>query len=161
MNMTEANTSSDLSFRDFDLDSGEEDSINEQKKGRKNEEMKSDHLENSVSMKQVLGRELKNKGTKEKDMTKEAAEKDGKEKLLSEVTIEDEDVAKYVAVYYSDPKLQYYWGRITHVFSNDPETKNDQVKVDFLKKRTYTTDPEDWEWEDKKKQSKDISKARK
>ena len=55
--------------------------------------------------------------------------------------VNDNDIGKYVAIYYSDPRPCYYWGKITKVFSDDDETDINAVEVDFLKKKTITSDP--------------------
>ena len=51
--------------------------------------------------------------------------------------IEDEDVGKYVAVYYTDPKAYYCWGQIRKVFSNDGESAVEKIEVDFLRKKQF------------------------
>ena len=65
-------------------------------------------------------------------------------------SIDDADVHKYVAVYYSDPKPQYYWGKLTKVFSTDEDTDVTEVEVDFLQKKTISSDPSAWTWVEKK-----------
>ena len=70
-------------------------------------------------------------------MSNETDEKDvPNDKSMGVVTIEDADVSKYVAVYYTDPKLQYFFGKITEVFSEDSDSKN-KVEIDFFEKTHY------------------------
>ena len=57
------------------------------------------------------------------------------ENNINFISIEDEDVGKYVAVYYTDPKPYYCWGQIRKVFSNDEESTVEKIEVDFLHKK--------------------------
>ena len=65
-------------------------------------------------------------------------------------TIEDSDVGKHVAVYYTDRTSHYYWGKVTKVFSRDEDTDVTEVEVDFLQKKTISSDPSAWTWTEKK-----------
>ena len=60
------------------------------------------------------------------------------------------DIGKYVAVFYTDPKPHYYWGKLTKVFATDKDTDVTEVEVDFLQKKTLSSDPSAWTWKDKK-----------
>ena len=62
--------------------------------------------------------------------------------------IDDADVDKYVAVYFSHPKPHYFWGKIVKLFSNDEEADVTQVEVEFLKKK-ISSDPSAWTWAEK------------
>ena len=64
---------------------------------------------------------------------------------------------KYVAVYYSDPKPQYFWGKIKKTFSSDPDSPNTSVEIDFLRKSTIIAYPSDWKWTEKPEFKKEIS----
>lgn len=64
--------------------------------------------------------------------------------------VDDADVGKYVAVYFSNPKPQYYWGKVIKTFSTDEDTDVTQVEIDFLKKKTISSNPSDWTWTDQK-----------
>ena len=67
-------------------------------------------------------------------------------KKTTEGLVTDDDVGKYVAVYYSCQKPSYYWGKITKVFSDDDDTDVTAVEVDFLQKKTLTSDPKLLTW---------------
>ena len=70
--------------------------------------------------------EAANEGEKATEEDKAAEEPAGKEKETAEtkVNIDDADILKYVAVAYTDPNYKYYWGKITKVFSQDSDAKN-------------------------------------
>ena len=71
------------------------------------------------------------------------------------ITIKD-DIDKYVAVYYSDPKPEYFWGKIKKTFSSDPDSPNTSVEIDFLRKSTLSANPSDWKWSEKPDFKKEI-----
>ncbi|XP_050705474.1 uncharacterized protein LOC126990869 [Eriocheir sinensis] len=89
---------------------------------------------------------------KDRDYRHDEATADGTEAVTSKngrPTIEDADTYKYVAVYFSHPKPQYFWGKILKVFSSDEETEVTQVEVDFLQKKAISSDPSAWTWAEK------------
>ena len=59
--------------------------------------------------------------------------------------ISEESIGKYYAVYYTEP-LTYYWGKVTKVFSEDEEGEVTRVELDFLRKKTITSNPKGWSW---------------
>lgn len=151
---TDCNTSSDLSLRDFESDSGEtlEEGIEEQHKEiKRGKKMKVDE---NVGFREVLQRELGKNTVKEKDLAREADKET--RPAGTTVNIDDADISKYVAVAYTHPKFKYYWGKITKVFSQDSDATNDKVEIDFLRKRTMGANPADWDWEEKQGKLKEI-----
>ena len=150
---TDVNTSSDLSLRDFesDLEESLEETKEQHKEIGRGEEMK---LDENVSFSQILERALGKNAVKEKELIREA----DKEKVTAETTvnIDDADISKYVAVAYTDQNYKYYWGKITKVFSQDSDAKNDKVEIDFLRKQTIGVNPADWDWVDKQGKLKEI-----
>ena len=89
---------------------------------------------------------------KDRDYRHDEATADGTEAVTSKngrPTTEDADTYKYVAVYFSHPKPHYFWGKILKVFSSDEETDVTQVEVDFLQKKTISSDPSAWTWAEK------------
>lgn len=137
--MTEANTSSDLSLLDLLRDDLEE---------------VQDDLEEAteVRMEKVTqGREeTEDRSDKDRDGRHDETTADGTEAVTSKSgTIEDADIYKYVAVYYSHPKPHYFWGKIVKVFSSDEETDVTQVEVDFLQRKAISSDPSAWTWAEK------------
>lgn len=59
--------------------------------------------------------------------------------------LSEESIGKYFVIYYTEP-LTYYWGKVTKVFSENEDGEVTRVEVDFLKKKTITSDPKDWSW---------------
>lgn len=59
--------------------------------------------------------------------------------------ITDDSVGKYYAVYYTEPRTVYYWGKITKTF----------VEIDCLRKKNLSSDPKKWTWIERIK-DKDI-----
>lgn len=55
-------------------------------------------------------------------------------------------VNKYYAVYYAEPRVTYYWGKVLKVFSSDVESPISQVEMRFLKKKTISSSPAQWRW---------------
>lgn len=64
------------------------------------------------------------------------------------VKIDDDSVNRYSAVIYTDPKKQYYWGKVTKVFSDDEELPVNKVEMMFLHHKTLSSMPEKitWHW---------------
>ena len=61
-----------------------------------------------------------------------------------------DSVNKYYAVFYTDPKLKYYWGKVTKTFTNDDDEDDiDKVEVDFLHQKAVSRNPRDWTWREK------------
>ena len=52
--------------------------------------------------------------------------------------------------------MQVLLGEINKVFSQDSDANNDKVEIDFLRKRTISANPADWDWEDKQGKLKEI-----
>ena len=65
-----------------------------------------------------------------------------------QIQLDDDCIDKdgYYAVYYEAPKLTYYWGKITKTFSDDDMTDINAVEVDFLKKKTISSNINEWNW---------------
>ena len=141
-------------MRDFESDleeSLEEGKEEQHKEIKRRKEMKVDE---NVGFRQVLQRELGKNTVKEKDLVREADKE--KRAAGTTVNIDDADISKYVAVAYTHPKCKYYWGKITRAFSQDSDANNDKVEIDFLRKRTISANPADWDWEDKQGKLKEI-----
>ena len=119
---TDMNTSSDLSLRDIVPTDTEEAGV---------EEMPEKPNVN-ITMHQLVERAAREM----------VGEKENAAKCNS---IEDKDINKYVAVYYSNPP-RYYWGKVKNTFSQDPDSPNDKVEIDYLKKATLSANPADWTW---------------
>lgn len=64
------------------------------------------------------------------------------------VIIDDDSVNRYYAVIYTAPKKQYYWGKVTKVFSDDEEFAVNRVEMTFLHRKTLSSMPEKitWQW---------------
>ncbi|KAK8371954.1 hypothetical protein O3P69_016297 [Scylla paramamosain] len=61
--------------------------------------------------------------------------------------LSDDSVNKYYAVFYTDPKLKYYWGKVTKTFTNDDDDDDiEKVEVDFLQQKAFGSNPHDWTW---------------
>ena len=79
--------------------------------------------------------EIEEPTTQQKITTKEA-------KLeMPKLTRESE--GKYFAVYYTEPRVTYYWGKVLRTFSIE-EGEVSEVELNFLKKKTIGSDPKDW-----------------
>ena len=57
-------------------------------------------------------------------------------------TITKEDEGKYVAVFYTEPKLKYYWGKV--LLADDDHNKD--LNISFLKQKAIGSNPMDWTW---------------
>jgi hypothetical protein len=57
----------------------------------------------------------------------------------------------YYAVFYTLPKLEYYWGKIVKTFSESPEEPNHSVECEFLTKKNLSSDKKQWTWVEKTK----------
>ena len=71
-------------------------------------------------------------------------------------SIDIDSIGQYVAVLYTEPRPQYYWGIVTKTFSDDEETNVMKIEVDFLQKKTLSSDPSLWTWTEKTKKDIDI-----
>ncbi|XP_018020256.1 uncharacterized protein LOC108676651 [Hyalella azteca] len=97
---------------------------------------------------------IQTKGTNEETM--ENITNDEMTDNQSGIRIDDDAVGKYVAVLYTDPKTTYFWGKITKVFSNDENSNVTDIEVDFLQKKTITSDPSSWTWDNKRQKEIQI-----
>ena len=138
--MTEANTSSDLSLEDLLGDALEEAT-----------EVRMEEVTQGREETEDRRKETDSRSDKDRDGRHDEATADGTEEVTSAKSgiIEDADIHKYVAVYFSHPKPHYFWGKIVKVFSSDEETEVTQVEVDFLQKKTISSDPSAWTWAEK------------
>ena len=142
--VTDANTSSDLSLRDFEEDEEEEIEPVRKKQRVENEELG----DKNVTIQEIVERELQKKVEDKGEVPK--GTKKGNSKGNTEIiAIEDADIGKYVAVYFSDPKPKYYWAKILKVFSNDASDPNDKVEVEYLRQHTLSSNPADRAWIEK------------
>lgn len=160
--MTEANTSSDLSLEDLlrddleevqdDLEEATEVRMEEVTQRREETEARRGETEDRRDETEDRREETDYRSDKDRDYRHDEATADGTEAVTSKngrPTIEDADTYKYVAVYFSHPKPQYFWGKILKVFSSDEETEVTQVEVDFLQKKAISSDPSAWTWAEK------------
>ena len=60
--------------------------------------------------------------------------------------ITDDAVGKYYAVYYTEPRVIYYWGKIVKTFADDDDSPVNKVEIDCLQKKNISSDPKEWTW---------------
>ena len=146
---SDGNTSSDLSMRDFHTDSEEDEEQRDtvavlrgvEKTQTETEVRSFTDFTEVLTLMPSSARNNTNK-LEEKGVT---GENDS-----NFISIKDEDVGKYVAVYYTDPKAYYCWGQIRKVFSNDVESAVEKIEVDFLRKKPISSCPSEVNWTEKK-----------
>ena len=71
---------------------------------------------------------------------------------LPKITCNSEE--NYFAVYYTEPRVTYYWGRVMRTFSKE-EGEVSEVELNFLKEKTIGSNPKDWSWVERK--TSDVS----
>ena len=50
------------------------------------------------------------------------------------------------AVYYTEPRVIYYWGKIVKTFADDDDSPVNKVEIDCLQKKNISSDPKEWTW---------------
>ena len=68
--------------------------------------------------------------------------------------LDKDSIGKFYAVYYTEPKPRYYWGKIVHVFSHEEDGEINKVTVDFLRQKTISSNHQDWSWDEPR--AKDV-----
>ena len=71
-------------------------------------------------------------------------------------SIDIDSIGQYVAVLYTEPRPQYYWGIMTKTFYVYEEKNLMKTEVDFLQKKMLSSDPSLWTWTEKTKKDIDI-----
>ena len=146
--VSDANTSSDLSLKDFLSDHLEEEIDMEDEEATETTTFSSLlQVELPADREEIDDLETIEKESEGRDGSHDEAI-DGKTDqvtLIDSIT-EDSALNKYVAVYYSDPNPTYYWGKVLKVFSNDEDTAVDKVEVDFLRRNKISSCPSEVDW---------------
>ena len=64
------------------------------------------------------------------------------------VAIDDDAINKFFAVYYTEPKKQYYWGKVLKVFSDDEDLPVKSLEMTFVHRKYLSSMPETltWHW---------------
>lgn len=65
---------------------------------------------------------------------------------LYEPRITDESIGKLYAVYYTNPTLVYYWGRVLKTFSYDEGGDAESVELKFYHKKTLSSEAKQQTW---------------
>ena len=62
--------------------------------------------------------------------------------------VEDNHIGMLFVVWYTDPKITYYWKKVLKVFSENPETHNNKAKMAFMLKKNISSNLFEvtWKW---------------
>ena len=63
-------------------------------------------------------------------------------------------------MFYTEPQLSYYWGKVIKTFAQDEDADIDSLPINFLKQKNIGSDPSQWTWQDKKAKEVTIVEAR-
>lgn len=75
--------------------------------------------------------------------------KDADDTRAKTIELDASAVHKYVAVLYTEPKRQHYWGRVIAISESS-------VTGDFLKQKHIGSNPEEWTWVGPKEKDQEV-----